>query len=88
MILPIVELAIWKIERFAGKSKNSIKPTVNLLAWNYLVVSFTIDFLIFYLNFDLLFLGAGGLGVGMDLSEFVETRYAVEFSPAAAKTYQ
>ncbi|KIM49346.1 hypothetical protein M413DRAFT_15448 [Hebeloma cylindrosporum] len=34
-----------------------------------------------------LFSGAGGLGVGMDLSEFVETKYAVEFSPSAAKTY-
>ncbi|KAH9483930.1 DNA (cytosine-5)-methyltransferase 4 [Psilocybe cubensis] len=34
-----------------------------------------------------LFSGAGGLGIGMDLSGFVETRYAVEFSPSAAKTY-
>lgn len=34
-----------------------------------------------------LFSGAGGLGVGMDLSGFVETKYAVEFSPSAAKTY-
>jgi hypothetical protein len=31
--------------------------------------------------------GAGGLGIGMDLSGFVETKYAVEFSPSAAKTY-
>ncbi|KAF8201752.1 C5-DNA-methyltransferase [Pholiota molesta] len=34
-----------------------------------------------------LFSGAGGLGIGMDLSGFVETKYAIEFSPSAAKTY-
>ncbi|KAF9535246.1 S-adenosyl-L-methionine-dependent methyltransferase [Crepidotus variabilis] len=34
-----------------------------------------------------LFAGAGGLGIGMDLSGFVETRYAVEFNASAAKTY-
>ncbi|PPR01483.1 hypothetical protein CVT26_015106 [Gymnopilus dilepis] len=34
-----------------------------------------------------LFSGAGGLGTGMQMSGFVETKYAVEFSPAAAKTY-
>lgn len=33
-------------------------------------------------------LGAGGLGTGMNMSGFVETRYAVEFSPSAALTYQ
>jgi len=32
--------------------------------------------------------GAGGLGTGMDMSGFVETKYAVEFSPGAASTYQ
>jgi DNA (cytosine-5)-methyltransferase 1 len=32
--------------------------------------------------------GAGGLGTGMNMSGFVETRYAVEFSPSAALTYQ
>ncbi|KAG6844921.1 hypothetical protein H0H87_002405 [Tephrocybe sp. NHM501043] len=31
--------------------------------------------------------GAGGLGTGLDLSGFVETKYAVEFSPSAAATY-
>lgn len=35
-----------------------------------------------------LFSGAGGLGTGMNMSGFVETRYAVEFSPSAALTYQ
>ncbi|KAF5330887.1 hypothetical protein D9619_005458 [Psilocybe cf. subviscida] len=34
-----------------------------------------------------LFSGAGGLGLGMDLSAFVETKYAVEYSASAAKTY-
>jgi DNA (cytosine-5)-methyltransferase 1 len=33
-------------------------------------------------------LGAGGLGTGMNMSSYVETRYAVEFSPSAALTYQ
>lgn len=32
--------------------------------------------------------GAGGLGTGLDLSGFVETRWAIEFSPSAAQTYQ
>jgi DNA (cytosine-5)-methyltransferase 1 len=32
--------------------------------------------------------GAGGLGLGIDMSGFVETKYAVEFSPSAAKTYK
>ncbi|OJA16031.1 hypothetical protein AZE42_04288 [Rhizopogon vesiculosus] len=35
-----------------------------------------------------LFSGAGGLGTGLDLSGFVETRYAIEFSPGAARTYK
>ncbi|KAG1743398.1 S-adenosyl-L-methionine-dependent methyltransferase [Suillus lakei] len=35
-----------------------------------------------------LFAGAGGLGTGLDMSGFVETRYAVEFSPGAARTYK
>ncbi|KAF8559697.1 S-adenosyl-L-methionine-dependent methyltransferase [Imleria badia] len=35
-----------------------------------------------------LFSGAGGLGTGFDLSGFVETRWAIEFSPSAAQTYQ
>lgn len=35
-----------------------------------------------------LFSGAGGLGLGIDMSGFVETKYAVEFSPSAAKTYK
>ncbi|KAF4614568.1 hypothetical protein D9613_003147 [Agrocybe pediades] len=34
-----------------------------------------------------LFSGAGGLGIGMDLSGFVETKHAVEFSPSAAMSY-
>ncbi|KAF9454585.1 S-adenosyl-L-methionine-dependent methyltransferase [Macrolepiota fuliginosa MF-IS2] len=34
-----------------------------------------------------LFSGAGGLGTGMDLSGYVETKWAVEYSLAAAKTY-
>ncbi|KAG6916653.1 hypothetical protein DXG01_005939 [Tephrocybe rancida] len=34
-----------------------------------------------------LFSGAGGLGTGLDLSGFVQTKYAVEFSPSAAATY-
>lgn len=33
-------------------------------------------------------IGAGGLGTGMDMSGWVETKYAVEFSPAAASTYR
>jgi hypothetical protein len=28
------------------------------------------------------------LGIGMDLSKVVETRYAVEYEPSAAKTYK
>jgi len=32
--------------------------------------------------------GAGGLGTGLDQSRYVETRWAVEFSPSAALTYQ
>ena len=32
--------------------------------------------------------GAGGLSTGLELSGFVETRWAVEFSPSAAKTFQ
>ncbi|KAF5380878.1 hypothetical protein D9615_004125 [Tricholomella constricta] len=35
-----------------------------------------------------LFSGAGGLGTGLDISGFVKTKYAVEFSPSAAATYQ
>ncbi|GLB34766.1 putative cytosine specific DNA methyltransferase replication foci [Lyophyllum shimeji] len=35
-----------------------------------------------------LFAGAGGLGTGMALSGFVDTKYAVEFSPSAAATFQ
>ncbi|KAG2337145.1 S-adenosyl-L-methionine-dependent methyltransferase [Suillus weaverae] len=37
-----------------------------------------------------LFAGAGGLGteLDMDMPGFVETRYAIEFSPRAAKTYK
>jgi len=31
--------------------------------------------------------GAGGLGTGFDMSGFVETRVAIEFSPSAANTY-
>lgn len=31
--------------------------------------------------------GAGGFGTGMELSEFVEAKWAVEYSPVAAKTY-
>ena len=32
--------------------------------------------------------GAGGLGTGMMFSGFVETKWAVEFSPSAAQTYR
>ncbi|KAJ3540965.1 hypothetical protein NMY22_g4087 [Coprinellus aureogranulatus] len=35
-----------------------------------------------------LFAGAGGLGYGMELSGFVDTQYAVEFMPSAAKTFK
>ena len=35
----------------------------------------------------MLFKGAGGLSTGLDMSGFVETRAAVEFSPSAAKTF-
>ncbi|KAH7923467.1 S-adenosyl-L-methionine-dependent methyltransferase [Leucogyrophana mollusca] len=34
-----------------------------------------------------LFSGAGGLGTGFDMTGFVNTKWAVEFSPSAAKTY-
>ncbi|KAG6854702.1 hypothetical protein C0991_002414 [Blastosporella zonata] len=34
-----------------------------------------------------LFSGAGGLGTGLDMSGFVKTTHAVEFSPSAAATY-
>ena len=33
-------------------------------------------------------LGAGGLSTGFHLSGYVETKWAVEFSPSAAKTFQ
>ncbi|THU75354.1 S-adenosyl-L-methionine-dependent methyltransferase, partial [Dendrothele bispora CBS 962.96] len=35
-----------------------------------------------------LFSGAGGLGTGFDMSRYVETKWAVEFDGAAAKSYQ
>ncbi|KAI0672839.1 S-adenosyl-L-methionine-dependent methyltransferase [Trametes maxima] len=35
-----------------------------------------------------LFAGAGGLSTGLEMSGCVQTRWAVEFSPSAAKTYQ
>ncbi|KAF5315922.1 hypothetical protein D9611_004789 [Ephemerocybe angulata] len=35
-----------------------------------------------------LFSGAGGLGYGMELSGYVDTKYAIEFQPSAALTYQ
>ncbi|KAG5645074.1 hypothetical protein DXG03_007164 [Asterophora parasitica] len=34
-----------------------------------------------------LFSGAGGLGTGLDMSGYVTTKWAVEFSPSAAATY-
>ncbi|KAI0929230.1 hypothetical protein AcW1_006224 [Taiwanofungus camphoratus] len=34
-----------------------------------------------------LFAGAGGLSTGLELSGFVKTRWAIEFSPSAALTY-
>ena len=39
-------------------------------------------------NSLIFFPGAGGLGTGFDESGFVDTRWAVEFSPSAALTYQ
>lgn len=51
------------------------------------MVSF-IFFTVTYVQIINHYLGAGGLGTGMDMSEFVETRFAVEFSPSAAKTYK
>lgn len=33
-------------------------------------------------------LGAGGLGTGLDMSGYVETKYAVEYYPAAAITFR
>jgi len=33
-------------------------------------------------------IGAGGLGTGMDMSGFIDTKWAVEYSPAAALTYK
>ncbi|KAF5373890.1 hypothetical protein D9758_000794 [Tetrapyrgos nigripes] len=35
-----------------------------------------------------LFSGAGGLGTGLDMSQFVDTRWAVEINGPAAKSYQ
>ncbi|RPD66509.1 S-adenosyl-L-methionine-dependent methyltransferase, partial [Lentinus tigrinus ALCF2SS1-7] len=35
-----------------------------------------------------LFAGAGGLSTGLEMSGFIETKWAVEFSPSAAKTFQ
>ncbi|KAF9265676.1 S-adenosyl-L-methionine-dependent methyltransferase [Marasmius fiardii PR-910] len=35
-----------------------------------------------------LFSGGGGMGTGMNYSGIVDTQWAVEFSPASAKTYQ
>jgi DNA (cytosine-5)-methyltransferase 1 len=32
--------------------------------------------------------GAGGLSTGYDLSEYVDTRWAIESAPSAAATYQ
>lgn len=57
----------------------------SLLEWNFSVV-WVIIFI--YLLASINYLGAGGLGIGMDLSRFVETKYAVEYEPSAAKTYK
>lgn len=35
-----------------------------------------------------LFAGAGGLSTGLEASGFVQTKWAVEFSPSAALSYQ
>ncbi|KAI0647432.1 S-adenosyl-L-methionine-dependent methyltransferase [Trametes meyenii] len=35
-----------------------------------------------------LFAGAGGLSTGLEMSSCIQTKWAVEFSPSAAKTYQ
>lgn len=35
-----------------------------------------------------LFAGAGGLSAGLEQAKFVETLWAVEWSPSAAQTYQ
>ncbi|KAI0723866.1 S-adenosyl-L-methionine-dependent methyltransferase [Cerioporus squamosus] len=35
-----------------------------------------------------LFAGAGGLSTGLEMSGFVKTKWAVEFSPSAARTFQ
>ncbi|RDX56375.1 S-adenosyl-L-methionine-dependent methyltransferase [Lentinus brumalis] len=35
-----------------------------------------------------LFAGAGGLSTGLEMSGFIETKWAVEFSPSAAKTFR
>ncbi|KAI9065405.1 S-adenosyl-L-methionine-dependent methyltransferase [Trametes sanguinea] len=35
-----------------------------------------------------LFAGAGGLSTGMEMSGLIQTRWAVEFSPAAARTFR
>ncbi|KAG0701495.1 hypothetical protein DFH29DRAFT_1000139 [Suillus ampliporus] len=45
-------------------------------------------FLLLCDRFEHVLEGAGGLGTGLDMSGFVDTRYAVEFSPGAAKTYK
>ena len=55
------------------------------LVWSYFVVSF---YLFMKIKIKLIFLGAGGLGIGMELSQFVDIKYAVEYSPSAAKTYK
>ena len=35
-----------------------------------------------------LLIGAGGLGSGFEASQFVKTKWAVEFSPSASLTYE
>ena len=32
--------------------------------------------------------GAGGLSIGLEESGFVQTRWAIEYAPSAAKTFQ
>ena len=67
---------------------NSYEKTASSPGW-----SFSVVWINSFRNKSLAYIGpwligAGGLGIGMDLSGFVETKYAIEFSPSAAKTYK
>jgi hypothetical protein len=66
--------------------RNSYKDTGHCVVWSCTAVKSLFSHITVSSICSLA--GAGGLGTGLDQSGFVETRWAVEFSPSAALTYQ